>query len=83
MTYSAPAGEDKFLWHNPAVGRVKHTRQMNYWVTAGDTPAEVVRHYAEATGVPPVTPEWALGYWPSKPRTNTESHGHAFLWYNL
>jgi len=67
------------LWHSPAVGRVElahnGTRwtaeaspQLDYWVTAGDSPAEVLAHYAEATGQAPLLPEWAAGFWQSKLR---------------
>lgn len=68
-----------FLWHNPAVGQVSFgtnrmtwradaTRQMDYWVTCGDTPAEISRHYAEATGFVPMMPEYGLGFWQCKLR---------------
>ncbi|MGO0765411.1 TIM-barrel domain-containing protein, partial [Citrobacter freundii] len=53
-----------FLWNNPAVGRVTFahnvteweaqiSEQLDYWITAGDTPAEISRAYALATGTPP------------------------------
>lgn len=46
-----------FLWNNPAVGRVTFAQngtewvaevseQLDYWVTAGDTPAEISAAYA-------------------------------------
>jgi len=68
-----------FLWHDPSVGRVTFganrtewesnaTRQIDYWVTAGDTPAAIVRHYADATGHVPMMPELGLGYWQCKMR---------------
>lgn len=49
-----------FLWNNPAVGRVTFAQnvteweaqvseQLDYWITAGDTPAEISRAYALAT----------------------------------
>ena len=67
------------LWHNPALGRVElgadttrwvaeSTRQLDYWITAGDTPADVMASYAGATGHPPLLPEWASGFWQSKLR---------------
>jgi alpha-D-xyloside xylohydrolase len=63
-----------FLWNNPALGRVElahngtrwvaeSARQIDYWVTAGDTPAAIMEHYAVATGYPPMLPEWAAGFW--------------------
>ncbi|MDT0343919.1 glycoside hydrolase family 31 protein [Streptomyces litchfieldiae] len=68
-----------FLWHNPAIGRAtfgtnrtewvaESTRQLDYWITAGDTPAEITAAYAEATGHVPMMPEYGLGLWQSKLR---------------
>jgi alpha-D-xyloside xylohydrolase len=68
-----------FLWNNPAVGRVElgynATRwvaeaapQIDYWITAGNTPADILSNYAEATGHAPEFPEWAAGFWQSKLR---------------
>ena len=72
-----------FLWHNPAVGRVElgydqtrwiaeATPQMDYWITVGDTPAEIMARYAEATGHVPMLPEWASGFWQCKLRYRTQ-----------
>ncbi len=72
-----------FLWHNPGVGRVELGRtvtrwiaeasaQFDYWVTAGDTPAEILARYADATGHPPMLPEWASGFWQCKLRYRTQ-----------
>ena len=68
-----------FLWNNPAVGRVElgqdetrwiaeATPQMDYWITAGNTPAEIVQHYVDAVGHAPLLPEWAAGFWQCKLR---------------
>ena len=68
-----------FLWHNPAVGKVTFgknvtqwesysTKQLDYWITAGDTPAEIEEAYAEATGKVPMMPEYGLGFWQCKLR---------------
>lgn len=67
------------LWNNPAIGRVELgmtrtrwiaevTSQLDYWITAGDTPAEIMQHYANATGYAPAFPDWASGFWQSKLR---------------
>jgi len=72
-----------FLWNNPAVGRVdlayngtrwtaEATRQLDYWITAGDTPAAIMEHYADATGHAPLLPEWAAGFWQCKLRYCTQ-----------
>lgn len=71
------------LWNNPALGRVElgadatrwvadSAHQIDYWITAGDTPAEIMTAYADATGYPPMPPEWALGFWQSKLRYQSQ-----------
>ena len=68
-----------FLWHNPAIGSVsfgknrttwhaESTKQIDYWITAGDTPAEISRAYGKATGFVPEMPEYGLGFWQCKLR---------------
>lgn len=72
-----------FLWNNPAIGRVafaktgtywtaEATRQIDYWVTVGDSYAEIMSHYADATGHAPAFPEWVSGFWQSKLRYRTQ-----------
>ncbi len=72
-----------FLWNNPAVGRVElgrngtrwtalATLQLDYWITAGATPAEIMEHYADATGHSPMMPDWAVGFWQCKLRYSTQ-----------
>jgi alpha-D-xyloside xylohydrolase len=71
------------LWNNPATGRVdlaanltrwtaEATPGLDYWVTAGETPAEIVRAYADATGHSPALPDWATGFWQCKLRYRTQ-----------
>jgi alpha-D-xyloside xylohydrolase len=71
------------LWNNPAVGRVEfavngtrwvadRARQIDYWLTAADTPAEILRRYAGATGTAPELPGWASGFWQSKLRYRSQ-----------
>lgn len=68
-----------FLWNNPAIGSVSFARnrtqwqaqstpQIDYWVTAGKSPAAIMHRYADATGHAPVMPEWGLGFWQCKLR---------------
>ena len=68
-----------FLWHNAAVGEVhfgtnttewlaRSAMQMDYWITAGDTPAQIEEAYALATGKSPMMPEYGLGFWQCKLR---------------
>jgi alpha-D-xyloside xylohydrolase len=72
-----------FLWNNPAVGRVTFsknttvweavsTKKLDYWITAGDTPAQLVEAYADATGKVPMMPNYAMGFWQSKLRYQTQ-----------
>ncbi len=72
-----------FLWNNPAVGRVTFgknlttwqaysTKKMDYWITAGDTPAEIERAYADVTGKVPMMPEYGMGFWQCKLRYQTQ-----------
>ena len=53
------------LWNNPAIGEVSFannqttwlarvTGEMDYWITAADTPAAICRQYASATGTAPI-----------------------------
>ncbi|MBO3735899.1 glycoside hydrolase family 31 protein [Glycomyces niveus] len=68
-----------FLWHNPAIGSASFaanrtewiaeaTQQLDYWITAGETPARISAAYADATGHAPMMPEYGLGYWQCKLR---------------
>ena len=36
---------------------------VDYLVILGDTPAEIISHYTELTGRPPLLPRWAFGLW--------------------
>ncbi len=68
-----------FLWNNAAVGEVhfglditewvaEETRQLDYWITAGKTPSDIVSNYTSVTGRAPMMPEYGLGYWQCKLR---------------
>jgi alpha-D-xyloside xylohydrolase len=72
-----------FLWNNPGIGRVElgttatrwvaeASRQWDYWVTAADEPADIVRRYTEVTGRAPMLPDWAAGFWQCKLRYRTQ-----------
>jgi alpha-D-xyloside xylohydrolase len=72
-----------FLWNNPGVGRVElgtnltrwvmeATRGIDYYIVAGDTPAEILEKYIDATGHPPLLPDFALGFWQCKLRYRTQ-----------
>ncbi|QQE80514.1 hypothetical protein [Alicyclobacillus sp. SO9] len=55
------------MWNNPAIGEVmfgenitiwkaQSTKELDYWITAGETPAEILEQYTETTGKPPMIP---------------------------
>lgn len=71
------------LWNNPAVGQavlgmnitefsVRSSKQIDYWITAGDTPAEIVEKYSCVTGKVPMMPDFAMGYWQCRLRYQTQ-----------
>ena len=72
-----------FLWNNPAVGqvmfgenrtewRIPSTRKMDYYIVAGDSPAEILEKYTAVTGRAPMMPEYGLGFWQCKLRYRTQ-----------
>lgn len=72
-----------FLWNNPSVGDVVFglnitswhalsTKALDYWITAGDTPAEIVTAYSAVTGTVPMMPDYAMGFWQCKLRYQTQ-----------
>ncbi|KAL1796542.1 hypothetical protein ACET3X_005082 [Alternaria dauci] len=71
------------LWNNPSIGNAVFgknvmsfealsTKVLDYWVVAGDTPAQIVESYADATGKVPMMPEYGLGFWQCKLRYQTQ-----------
>ncbi len=72
-----------FLWNNPAIGTAtfgtnktewtaKRTKKLDYFITAGDSPAEIEKQYTFATGRTPMMPEYGMGYWQCKLRYRTQ-----------
>ena len=72
-----------FLWNNPAVGRVEFATNisrwradaapgLDYWITSGETPGQILQNYIRASGYPPACPEWVTGFWQSKLRYRTQ-----------
>lgn len=72
-----------FLWNNPAVGRASFgknftewkaeaTKEMDYWLTVGSDPAELLAHYTDVTGHAPAIPDGLLGLWQCKLRYRTQ-----------
>ena len=71
------------LWNNPAVGRASFgmnlteftaeaVKQLDYWITAADTPKELLKNYTDVTGRAPQFPDDLLGLWQSKLRYRTQ-----------
>lgn len=72
-----------FLWHNAAVGEVhfgsnttewiaESTKQLDYYIVAKDTPAQIEEAYTAVTGRAPMMPEYGLGFWQCKLRYYTD-----------
>lgn len=72
-----------FLWNNPAIGTAQFasnitqwyassTKALDYWICAGDQPADILQHYAAVTGFVPMMPEYAMGFWQCKLRYRTQ-----------
>lgn len=72
-----------FFWNNPAIGTAafgtnktewtaRSTKKLDYFITAGDTPAELEFQYSAAVGRTPMMPEYGLGYWQCKLRYRTQ-----------
>lgn len=72
-----------FLWNNAGIGEVMfganytqwHSRlseELDYWITADDTPKKLLENYTEVTGRAPEFPDNALGLWQCKLRYRTQ-----------
>ena len=71
------------LWNNPSIGQVElarnrtcwtaqSSRQLDYLVMTGTTPAAIMERYADCTGRSPMMPEWAAGFWQCRLRYETQ-----------
>lgn len=71
-----------FLWNNPGIGEVSfaknitrwsmaNTDYIDYWITAGTGPKDILRNYSDVTGKVPKMPDNLLGLWQSKLRYRT------------
>lgn len=72
-----------FFWNNPAYGTANFAKNLtkftaevtdiiDYWICAGDTPAQIVEQYTEIIGRATEFPEWAAGFWQCKLRYKTQ-----------
>lgn len=73
-----------FLWNFPGTGRAEITRNgtrwvadagghIDYYVTVGRTPADILRQFTAVVGRAPAFPEWASGFWQCKLRYKTQA----------
>ena len=71
------------LWNNPGIGNVVFgknitewtmdgTSGIDYYITSGDTPAEILENYTDVTGRVPMINEKYLGFWQCKLRYSTQ-----------
>lgn len=71
------------LWNNPGIGRATFAKNMSeiqsysskeidYWITADDTPKEIIENYTAMTGRAPDMPEDLLGLWQCRLRYRTQ-----------
>ncbi len=72
-----------FLWNNPAIGKAtfgtnmtewtsESTKKIDYYITAGDEPSEILENYAEVVGKAPMMPDYGMGFWQCKLRYRTQ-----------
>ena len=72
-----------FLWNDPSIGTVsfvdnmtkwhtESTQCIDYWVTCGDTPKEILENYSDVIGKPSPLPEDLSGLWQCKLRYRTQ-----------
>lgn len=72
-----------FLWNNAGIGEVmfgmnytqwhsKLSEELDYWITADDTPKQIIKNYTAVTGRAPEFPDNALGLWQCKLRYRTQ-----------
>ena len=72
-----------FIWNNPSIGRAdlsmthtsfsaKYAKQIDYFIFAEGSPADLVRKYSALTGKSPMMPSFATGLWQSKLRYSSQ-----------
>jgi len=72
-----------FFWNNPSTGRAtfakdrtiweaENTSYIDYWFSTGESFKELMTNYCEITGFSGEMPDYALGFWQSKLRYQTQ-----------
>ena len=62
----APEEQAKQSWWS------EMTKQLDYYFVAGDDMDDVISGYRTLTGKSPIMPKWAMGYWQSREKYNTQ-----------
>jgi alpha-D-xyloside xylohydrolase len=71
------------LWNNPGIGKaafgknytewsMEASKEIDYWITVGDTPKEILRKYTDVSGRAPEFSSDLLGLWQCKLRYRTQ-----------
>lgn len=72
-----------FLWNNPGVGsasfgknytewKAEASKEIDYWITADESPRNIIANYTAVTGRAPVMSSDLLGLWQCKLRYRTQ-----------
>ncbi len=72
-----------FLWNNPSIGKVTfasnitewesvRSSEIDYWITVGETPKEIIKNFTDVVGRAPDFPQDLLGLWQCKLRYRTQ-----------
>ncbi len=79
MEWSKPYAGNSFQlkWRKPTNSDLlslwsKSGTQIDYYFMAGKNIDEVIGNYRKATGVAPMMPKWAMGFWQSRERYKTQ-----------
>ncbi len=57
---------------NITVWTARSTDKLDYWITAGDSPSEIEKAYADVSGKVPMMPDYGMGFWQCKLRYQTQ-----------
>ena len=66
MTPVNPEEQGKQSWWS------EMTKQLDYYFMAGENMDDVISGYRSLTGKSPVMPKWAMGFWQSREKYNTQ-----------
>ena len=55
------------------------TKEMDYWITAEDTPAKIIENFTSAVGRAPALTKDYLGFWQCKLRYRTQEEAQNLI----